>query len=117
MRAGWFHWTPVSMLATVMFPPRSLYVDHTCGALIRMMFHSTVLGRDAGLALTLASWMTCPVQSGTTWPTSGRAATADRVEALDVTRRPLTIQNDWKDAPRWVSSDCTPRWLEVATDV
>src|SRR5712691_411397 len=105
------------MLATTVCSPRSLYVDHTWGALMRWMFHSMVLGRDAGLALTRTAWMTCPVQSGTTWATSGRAATADRVEALDVTRSPLMIRNDKYDAPRRVSNEATARWLEVATEV
>src|SRR5438128_9965733 len=90
IRAGWSHCVPVSMLATGIWSPRSLYVDHTCGALIRWMFHSMVWMPLLG-AGDPSMWLD---QFGTTLATSGRAATSASVEAPDVIWIALMIQNE-----------------------
>src|SRR5207248_3484277 len=113
----WFHCTPVSMLATVMPSPRSLYVDHTWGALTRWMFHSIACVPGVGAPAAAVPSMMCAVQFGTILDTSGRAATAANVAAPEVIWMALMIQNAWKDAPLLRRRLTRPRWLDRATEV
>src|SRR5438093_10985517 len=107
MRAGWFHCAPVSMVATVMPSPRSLYIDHPSGARMCWMFHSIA---EVFASLTGAS--TLADQSGRTRDTSDRAATAWRVAAPDLIRMALMIQNGLNEAFLPLSRARSPLWLE-----
>src|SRR5438105_14331813 len=101
------------MLPTGTASPRSLYCDHTIGALMRWMFHSIVWMPALGAGLPSMTW---PAQLGTTRDTSGRAATAANVVAPDVILMALIIQNELYRAPRALSRPRRPAWLEFATE-
>src|SRR5213592_2212382 len=114
IRAGWSHCVPVSMLATGIWSPRSLYWDHTCGALIRWMFHSMVWMPALGAGDPSMMWV---VQLGTIFSTSGRAATAARVLEPEVMRRALMIQKDVYRTPWDLSRARSSPWLFLAAPV
>ena len=100
----------MSTLPTTMFSPRSLYVDQTCGALMRSTPHSTVFGVCS--RVPRASGGTLKTTSGMIFATSGRSASAWRTVLPPVTRIAFRIQKDlngtWCCA-RYALSDCCVR--------
>ena len=101
------------MLAITMPSPRTPKVDHTCGALMRSMFHSTELtwpcgvpGSGSGKSKVLEAEISL---------TPGCVDSSWSKAASPVTRTTLTIQKEVKVAPRFCSSERRSAWLASAT--